>query len=266
METKAGIELRNGNGDSRSLLGEGDFRSRDTSFQETSSLIRRSVSAAWALVSKRGVISRRGVISTGVAALAVAGLCFFGVARLSHAAGRVPTASRSRLRAEERGTAAGSSVYELHLHHLHTGESLDVVYRVGDTYIPSAIASLNHFLRDHRTQDEAHYDPREFDVLHDVLLKLHRPAAEIDVVCGYRTPWSNGFLRTRGGTVAPSETGVAEHSQHMLSKAIDIKVPGVSTARLRDAALSLHAGGVGYYPVSQFVHVDVGPVRQWSFR
>lgn len=155
--------------------------------------------------------------------------------------------------------------YELHLHHLHTGETLDVVYRIGDTYLPSALAQLNNFLRDHRTEDVSHYDPREFDLLHNLLAKLGRPDAEIDVVCGYRTPWSNNFLRTRGGTAAPGTTGVAQHSQHMLAKAIDIRIPGVSTRMLDQVALSLHAGGVGYYPVSQFVHVDVGPVRQWSF-
>ncbi|MFC6645940.1 DUF882 domain-containing protein [Granulicella cerasi] len=155
--------------------------------------------------------------------------------------------------------------YELRLHHLHTGESIDVVYRIGDAYVPAAIDELNHFLRDHRTEAASHYDPKEFDTLHAVLAKLNRPDATIDIVCGYRTPWSNNFLRTRGGHVKPKVTGVAEHSQHMLAKAIDIRVPGVNTRTLRDAALSLHAGGVGYYPTSQFVHVDVGPVRQWSF-
>ena len=162
-------------------------------------------------------------------------------------------------------TADSAARYELHLHHLHTGEDLDVVYRVGNAYVPSAIDKLNHFLRDHRTQDVSHYDPREFDVLHEVLSKLGRPNGVIDIVCGYRTPWSNNFLRTRGGTAAPTQTGVAQHSQHMLAKAIDIRIPGVTTSHLRDVALSLHEGGVGYYPVSQFVHVDVGPVRQWSF-
>ena len=88
------------------------------------------------------------------------------------------------------------------------------------------------------------------------MARLGRPNGVIDIVCGYRTPESNAFLRQ--GTAA---SGVAEHSQHMVAKAIDIRVPGVSTARLRDAALALEAGGVGYYPVSQFVHVDVGPVR-----
>ena len=151
--------------------------------------------------------------------------------------------------------------YHLRMHHLHTGEDIDVVYRVGDTYIPEALDRLNHFLRDHRTQDVSSYDPREFDVLHAIMASLGRPNAVIDIVCGYRTPESNNFLRTRGAS-----TGVAEHSQHMLAKAIDMRVAGVSTLALRDAALALHAGGVGFYPVSQFVHVDVGPVRTWSYR
>jgi uncharacterized protein YcbK (DUF882 family) len=169
------------------------------------------------------------------------------------------------LPAEETALPAIGQRYELKLYHLHTGESLDVVYRIGDTYIPEALEQLNHFLRDHRTQDVSSYDPKEFDLLHNLLTTLNRPNATIDIVCGYRTPWSNNFLRTRGGTAPPEETGVAEHSQHMLAKAIDIKIPGVSTRTLDQAALSLHAGGVGYYPTSQFVHVDVGPVRQWSF-
>jgi uncharacterized protein YcbK (DUF882 family) len=155
--------------------------------------------------------------------------------------------------------------YELKLYHLHTGESLDIVYRIGDTYIPSALDQLNHFLRDHRTEDVKDYDPSEFDLLHNLLTRLKRPNATIDIVCGYRSPWSNNWLRTRGGTESPDETGVAEHSQHMQAKAIDIRIPGVSTHRLDQVALSLHAGGVGYYPTSQFVHVDVGPVREWSF-
>ena len=150
--------------------------------------------------------------------------------------------------------------YELKLHHLHSGESIDVVYRIGDTYLPAAMAKLDYFLRDSRTQDEKAYDPREFDVLHNVLARLGRTDGVIDIVCGYRTPWSNNFLRTRS-----RHTGVAKNSQHVEAKAIDIRVPGVRTRALRDVALSLDAGGVGYYPRSQFVHVDVGPVRQWTF-
>jgi uncharacterized protein YcbK (DUF882 family) len=186
----------------------------------------------------------------------------FGVSRSS---AEPPLLTPGMMPAAEVALPTEGQRYELKLYHLHTGESLDVVYRIGDTYIPSALEQLNHFLRDHRTEDVSSYDPSEFDLLHNLLTRLHKPNATIDIVCGYRSPWSNNFLRTRGGTAEPTETGVAEHSQHMLAKAIDIRVPGVSTRMLDQAALSLHAGGVGYYPTSQFVHVDVGPVRQWSF-
>ncbi len=148
----------------------------------------------------------------------------------------------------------------LRMHQVHTGESIDVAYKVGDKYLPSSLDLLNHFLRDYRTGDDATYDPREFDLLHALMITLDRPDGLIDVVCGYRTPATNQALRNR----APV-TGVSENSFHMASKAIDISVPGVSTERLRDAALSLGMGGVGYYPSSHFVHVDVGPVRTWSF-
>jgi uncharacterized protein YcbK (DUF882 family) len=164
-------------------------------------------------------------------------------------------------RAKDADTNAGTGeVYRLRMFHTHTGESIDVVYRIGDAYLPDGLAKLNHFLRDHRTEDVSQYDPKEFDLLHSLLAKLGRPNGEIDIVCGYRTPWSNNLLRSRS-----SNSGVAQHSQHMLAKAIDIRVPGVATTTLRDAALSLHGGGVGYYPVNQFVHVDVGPVRQWQY-
>ena len=156
--------------------------------------------------------------------------------------------------------SAEGKPYQLKLTNLHTGESLDIVYRVGDTYVPEALDKLNYFLRDHNTQDVSSYDPKEFDVLHAMLARLGKLNSVISVVCGYRTPETNAALRHH----AP-QTGVAEHSQHMEGHAIDLRVDGVSTAQLRDAALSLQAGGVGYYPVSQFVHVDVGPVREWVF-
>jgi uncharacterized protein YcbK (DUF882 family) len=154
--------------------------------------------------------------------------------------------------------AYATQPFRLRLHHLHTLEDIDIVYRVGDTYQPEAVAQLNYFLRDHRTFEVKAFDPREFDLLHDVLVQLNRPDGEIDVVCGYRTQWSNDLLRA-------SSRGVAEHSQHMLGHAIDIQVPGASTERLRDAALALNEGGVGYYPVSRFVHVDVGAIRTWTY-
>jgi uncharacterized protein YcbK (DUF882 family) len=150
--------------------------------------------------------------------------------------------------------------YQLKMFNLHTGESLDVVYRIGNTYLPDALEKLNYFLRDHYTQDVSNYDPKEFDVLHAMMARLGKLDGVIDIVCGYRTPETNSALRH-----SSPQTGVAEHSQHMEGHAIDLRVPGVSTATVRDAALSLQAGGVGYYPVSQFVHVDVGPVREWVF-
>ncbi len=154
--------------------------------------------------------------------------------------------------------SASAHEYRLRFYHTHTGEWLDVVYRRGDRYIPEALDELDHYLRDHRTGDVRHFDPRLFDLLYDLTASLGDSGGEIDVICGYRTPWSNEFLRTRN-----PHTGVAEHSLHMQAEAIDIRLPGIPTSELRDAALRLHRGGVGYYRISDFVHVDVGRVRRW---
>lgn len=148
--------------------------------------------------------------------------------------------------------------YRLRFYHTHTGERLDIVYRRGDTYLPEALDKLDYYLRDHRTGEVHHFDPRLFDLLHELTASLHDLGGEINVICGYRTPWSNEFLRTRS-----PHTGVARHSLHMQAEAIDIRLPGVPTSELRDAALRLHRGGVGYYRSSDFVHVDVARVRQW---
>ena len=148
--------------------------------------------------------------------------------------------------------------YRLRFYHTHTNERLDIVYRRGDSYLPEATATLDHYLRDHRTGEVRHFDPRLFDLLYDLTASLKDSGGEIDVVCGYRTPWSNEFLRTRG-----PHTGVARNSLHMQAEAIDIRLPGIPTSALRDAALRLQRGGVGYYRASDFVHVDVGRVRRW---
>jgi uncharacterized protein YcbK (DUF882 family) len=155
--------------------------------------------------------------------------------------------------------AYATQPYRLHLHNLHTLEDINIVYRIGDNYQPDAVALLNFFLRDHNTNDVKAYDPREFDLLHDILIRLRRPDALIDVVCGYRTQETNEILR------ASSSGGVAEHSQHILGHAIDIRIPGSSTVKIRNAALSLNEGGVGYYPTTRFVHVDVGAIRTWTY-
>jgi len=140
--------------------------------------------------------------------------------------------------------------------HTHTGERIDIVYRVGESYLEAALARLDHFLRDHRTGDVHHFDPRLFDLLSDLTASAGHPESEIQVICGYRTPWSNELLRTH-------TSGVAKNSLHMQAQAIDIRLSGVNTADFRNAALQLHRGGVGYYSRSDFIHVDLGRVRRW---
>jgi uncharacterized protein YcbK (DUF882 family) len=156
----------------------------------------------------------------------------------------------------EESPAPVQTAYRLRLYHTHTGEWIDVVYRIGDTYLPSAARALDQFLRDHRTGAVVQLDQRVFDLLHDLTVAVGRPESEIDIICGYRTPWSNEFLQR-------TTVGVASHSLHMQGEAIDIRIPGIATSTLRDAALGLGRGGVGYYPESRFVHVDVGRVRRW---
>lgn len=149
--------------------------------------------------------------------------------------------------------------YEIKMAHPYTGDMIDVVYRIGDTYIPEALDQLSQFLHDTHNEEVNAYDPRTFDVLHTMLARIGKPNAVIDVLSGYRSQETNDELRASGTTNA------AEHSQHIDAKAVDLRVPGVPAPVLRDAALSLQAGGVGYYPKSQFVHVDVGPVRKWTY-
>ena len=146
--------------------------------------------------------------------------------------------------------------FRLHLFHTHTNERLEVVYRVGERYLPEALDELNHFLGDFRTGGTRTFDPRLFDLLVDLTKAVGKPDAEINILSAYRSPESNAFLRR-------TTTGVAEHSLHMEAEAIDIRVPDVKTAQLRKAALAMQRGGVGYYPSSNFIHVDVGDVRRW---
>ena len=148
--------------------------------------------------------------------------------------------------------------HRIRLSHTHTGEHIDIVYRHGAEFSPEAEVQLDHFLRDHRTGDVKHYDPRLFDILADLAASVGHPDAEINIICGYRSSWSNEFLRARS-------SGVAKNSLHMQAHAIDIRIPGVDTLTLRNAALALGRGGVGYYPRSEFVHVDTGRVRTWCY-
>lgn len=166
-------------------------------------------------------------------------LLLFGVLPTARTASAVP-AAENRLR----------------LFHTHTLETLDIVYRRGNAYIPEALEKLNRFLRDHRTGDVHRYNPRVFDLLHSALAAVGRQDAVLEIICGYRTPWSNEYLRK-------NSAGVAKKSLHMRAEAIDVRLPGTPLAKFRDAVLALKQGGVGYYPASNFIHVDVGRVRRW---
>ena len=144
----------------------------------------------------------------------------------------------------------------LSLDHTHTSERLALVYALGEQFVPQALSSLNHFLRDHYSGEAGLMDPQLFNLLHQIRQEL-RAQQPFQVISGYRSAATNHTLRsTRGG-------GVAKRSLHMDGKAIDVRLPGVQLASLRDAALALGLGGVGFYPHEQFVHVDTGPVRRW---
>jgi uncharacterized protein YcbK (DUF882 family) len=151
--------------------------------------------------------------------------------------------------------AALASIRALSFHSLHTGESLEVAYWRGGRYLPEALSSIDLHLRDFRT-DEVHViDVRLLDLLHSLNERLSNHAP-LSVISGYRSPATNAMLAARSGNVA-------KKSYHMYGMAIDVRVPGCPLARLRDAALDLAGGGVGYYPRDDFVHLDVGPVRAW---
>jgi uncharacterized protein YcbK (DUF882 family) len=139
--------------------------------------------------------------------------------------------------------------------HTHTGERLTVLYAIGARFVPTALDALAHLLRDHRSGESHPIDPALFDQLH-ALQSLMGVSSAFRVISGYRSPHTNAMLRSRS-------SGVAKASLHLEGRAIDVRLPGVALAELRDAALSLRAGGVGYYPDSDFVHVDTGRVRSW---
>ncbi|WP_254600837.1 DUF882 domain-containing protein [Caulobacter sp. S45] len=142
------------------------------------------------------------------------------------------------------------------LHNLHTGETLDAVYFENGRYVPDALAQAMRVLRDWRNGQEHVMDPRLFDVLHAIHAKLGA-SVPFQIISGYRSPETNAMMHARS-------PGVASNSQHMQGKASDIRLQGVELGDLHKAALSLDAGGVGLYPVSNFVHVDVATVRHWT--
>lgn len=138
---------------------------------------------------------------------------------------------------------------------LHTGETLRSTYWAQGAYLKDELKGVNQVLRDHRSGEVYPMDPKLLDLLY-VLQQTTGISGAFHIISGYRSPKTNQKLRTKSG-------GVAKRSLHMQGKAIDIRLPGCELKQLRDAALSLKAGGVGYYAKSDFIHVDTGRVRRW---
>lgn len=143
----------------------------------------------------------------------------------------------------------------LGFYNTHTGEALSLAYWAEGDYIPASLEEINLLLRDHRTGQIHAIDPGVLDILHTLQGRLDNPRA-YQVISGYRSPASNQLLSSKS-------SGVAKKSLHMQGKAIDVRLPGTELKHLHAAALSLKAGGVGYYAKSDFVHLDVGRVRYW---
>lgn len=151
--------------------------------------------------------------------------------------------------------ASASTRREISMTNTHTGEHLKLCYFRDGKFVAEACQRLNHLLRDFRSGDVHSIDTGLYDLVHAIQTEVgHR--GQVEIISGYRSPATNDKLRN-------SSKGVAKHSLHMRGQALDIRLAGVDTANVRDAALALRAGGVGYYKKSDFVHVDTGRVRHW---
>lgn len=148
-----------------------------------------------------------------------------------------------------------SAERSLAFYNTHTGEHLSTVYWLQGSYLSESLTDIDHILRDHRTNEVKKIDKRLLDLLFSIQTNLES-SQPFHVISGYRSAETNTLLRSRS-------SGIAKTSLHMIGEAIDFRVPGRALNLLREVALALRAGGVGYYPQSDFVHVDVGRVRYW---
>ena len=143
----------------------------------------------------------------------------------------------------------------LSFYNTHTGEKLSATFWSDGKYLDDGIEEMNWLLRDHRADKASSMDPKLFDLLYQLQQKVGHDG-EFHVISGYRSPATNDMLAKRG-------SGVAKRSYHMLGQAIDVRLPGFDTHQLKKAAIALKSGGVGYYSASDFIHLDIGRVRQW---
>lgn len=152
-------------------------------------------------------------------------------------------------------SAAGERT--LSLYGTNTRESLKVTYFRNGSYDKAAMKKLNWFLRDWRRKEPANIDPLLLDLVHEVYVRSGA-TGPIHVHSAYRSKATNNALRKRS-------SGVARNSQHIQGKAMDFRIPGVKVSKLREIAMKMQVGGVGYYPRSNspFVHLDVSRVRSW---
>ncbi|MGH8508603.1 MAG: YcbK family protein [Gammaproteobacteria bacterium] len=157
----------------------------------------------------------------------------------------VPVTGFARLRSERR----------LKFSHTHTSESLSILYCEDGQYVPEALIEINHLLRDFRTGDVHAIDPRLLDILHAVQIRAES-RGRFEVISGYRSQTTNAMLRRHSSSVS-------QGSLHLKGRAIDVRLSDVPTRLIRKAAISLAHGGVGYYPASDFVHLDTGRFRTW---
>lgn len=153
------------------------------------------------------------------------------------------------------GLAAAGQTRRLRFSHCHTSEKLDIVYNESGVYVPDALEEINGLLRDFRSGEVHPIDTGLLDLLFE--LQTQTGGDVYEIISGYRSPTTNDMLRKKGGG------GVAKRSYHMRGMAMDVRLRGVETAQLHKAARALQAGGVGYYPRSDFIHVDTGRVRFW---
>lgn len=177
--------------------------------------------------------------------------CFLKSGAIAAAACLVPCVTQARI------PQGHAQIHEraLALYNPHTDESLKTVYWLEGDYIGESLTDINHILRDHRVNAIKKIDPNLLDTLYAIQKKLET-RQPLYVISGYRTADTNAFLRRRSDRVS-------KHSLHMEGKAADIYVPGYDTRLIRRVALALGRGGVGYYPLSNFVHIDTGRVRSW---
>lgn len=193
------------------------------------------------IITPKSEINRRSFLAVGAATL--------GGVLVPSIVGNAASAATFK------GGMVQSGSRRLAFRNAHTGESFSGVYRVGNKYLPDAFKQINTVLRDFRTGDIYPMDPRVIDIIYSVQ-RMTGQSTPFEIISGYRSPKTNSMLRK-------TSSGVAKKSFHMQGRAIDLRMEGFSTTRIRDLAKGMKAGGVGYYAKSNFVHLDSGDVRSW---